>query len=131
VWVDANHDGKTDAGELKTLGQLGITELDLTATKGSATDNGNVLGLTSSYKTTDGKTHDMADVWFAKDASGASTTSTPTKDDLLVGPHVTHPATVQDASAATSTAQHAAHHAALLHHRRPEDDDAQPLPPLL
>ena len=30
VWVDANHDGKTDAGELKTLANLGITALSKT-----------------------------------------------------------------------------------------------------
>lgn len=35
VWVDANHDGKTDAGELKTFGELGITAIDLNSTSQS------------------------------------------------------------------------------------------------
>ncbi len=79
VWVDANHDGKTDAGELKTLADLGITELDLKAQSGSTVDNGNVLGLVSGYKTADGVSHQMADVWLAKDtATSSSTASTST-----------------------------------------------------
>jgi subtilisin-like proprotein convertase family protein/Ca2+-binding RTX toxin-like protein len=32
VWVDASHDGKSDAGELKTLAELGITQINVTAT---------------------------------------------------------------------------------------------------
>ena len=67
VWVDANHDGKTDSGELKSLEELGIASMDLSATKGTTVDNGNLLGLVSSYTTTDGSQHQMADVWFAKD----------------------------------------------------------------
>jgi hypothetical protein len=67
VWVDANHDGKTDAGELKTLDELGVTSIDLHAAKGSGSDNGNLIGLVSSYTTTDGSKHDVADVWFTKD----------------------------------------------------------------
>jgi Ca2+-binding RTX toxin-like protein/subtilisin-like proprotein convertase family protein len=35
VWVDANHDGKTDAGELKTFADLGITAINLTSTSQS------------------------------------------------------------------------------------------------
>jgi hypothetical protein len=66
VWVDADSDGSTDAGELLTLDQLGIVDLDLNAQRGTEMDNGNLLGLVSSYTTQDGQTHDMADVWFAK-----------------------------------------------------------------
>ncbi|VVO88756.1 hypothetical protein PS874_02061 [Pseudomonas fluorescens] len=32
VWVDASHDGKSDAGELKTLAELGITQINVAAT---------------------------------------------------------------------------------------------------
>ena len=45
VWVDANHDGKTDAGELKSLDEAGVASLDLHATKSGAVDNGNLVGL--------------------------------------------------------------------------------------
>ena len=69
VWVDANHDGKTDKGELHGLADFGIVELDLHATKGTAMDNGNLLGLVSSYSKADGSQHAMVDVWFAKDVT--------------------------------------------------------------
>jgi hypothetical protein len=72
VWVDVNHDGKTDIGELKGLVDLGITSIDLNAKVGTEVDHGNLLGLTSSYTTTDGTKHDVADVWFAKDVQPAT-----------------------------------------------------------
>ena len=45
VWVDANHDGKTDAGELKTFADLGITAINLasTAQSGEVRDGNAVL----------------------------------------------------------------------------------------
>ena len=45
VWVDANSDGKTDAGELRTFVQLGITRIDLTNTaqSGEIRDGNEVL----------------------------------------------------------------------------------------
>jgi len=76
VWVDANHDGKVEAGELKGLGQLGIASLDLHAQASHVADNGNTIGLTSSYTTTSGATHEMADVWLTKDAASTSHTTT-------------------------------------------------------
>jgi hypothetical protein len=36
---------------------------------GTTVDNGNLLGLVSSYTTGDGTQHAMADVWLAKDKS--------------------------------------------------------------
>ncbi|HEX5357389.1 MAG TPA: hypothetical protein VFW93_14340, partial [Aquabacterium sp.] len=67
VWVDANSDGVSQAGELHNLASLGIIEIDLHAQHASTMDNGNLLGLVSDYKTSDGHTHAVADVWFAKD----------------------------------------------------------------
>jgi hypothetical protein len=86
VWVDANHDGKTEAGELKSLADLGITSLDLHGLAGTATDHGNLLGLTSSYTTADGATHAMADVWFAKDTASTAAAAAPALSDLLSQP---------------------------------------------
>jgi len=81
VWVDANHDGKTDAGELKGLVDMGIVELDLSHVTGTKVDNGNLQGLVSSYTTADGKHHEMADVWFAK-----AQAAPPALGDLLAAP---------------------------------------------
>jgi hypothetical protein len=65
VWVDDNADGVSTGTELHSLSSLGITQLDLNAQSSTATDNGNLIGLVSSYTTTDGAMHEMADVWFA------------------------------------------------------------------
>jgi hypothetical protein len=62
---------------------LHITKLDLNATASTEKSNGNILGLTSSYETSDGSSHAMADVWFVADKNAATaSTSTTTTDDL-------------------------------------------------
>ncbi|RYF06079.1 MAG: hypothetical protein EOO40_09550, partial [Deltaproteobacteria bacterium] len=67
--------------EFHGLADLGIVSLDLHATVGTRVDNGNLLGLVSSYTTTDGGTHDMAGVWFAKQAVA------PSEESLKVSLH--------------------------------------------
>ncbi len=116
MWVDANGDGKVEAGEMKSLTQLGIVSLDLHGTVSHATDHGNSIGLTSSYTTASGATHEMADVNLTKsDASTTptATTTVPHLSDLLAAPatdllpgHVEH--------AAVSTTHAASTHAAGL-----------------
>jgi hypothetical protein len=64
VWVDGNADGSTGAGEVKSLAELNISQLSLKVETTSNTNNGNLIGLTSSYQTTDGVNHTAADVWF-------------------------------------------------------------------
>jgi Ca2+-binding EF-hand superfamily protein len=67
VWVDANSDGVSGQGEMRTLASLGITSINAQAVVELSQDNGNLIGLTSSYETTDGATHAAADVWFVAD----------------------------------------------------------------
>ena len=69
VWVDGNADGMSQTSELSSLAARGITQLNLNATASTTMDNGNLLGLVSSYLTLDGAKHDMADVWFAAGAT--------------------------------------------------------------
>jgi hypothetical protein len=64
VWVDANSDGLTAPDELRTLDGWGIASISTQAFASTQVNNGNVLGLVSSYQTTDGQTHQAADVWF-------------------------------------------------------------------
>jgi len=71
VWLDSNGNGRTDAGEVVSLNDLGINALSLTAQTSSVVDNGNLIGLMGSYTKSDGTTHTMGDVWFQVDASGA------------------------------------------------------------
>jgi hypothetical protein len=64
VWVDANSDGLSAPDELRTLDGWGIASISTQAFASTQVNNGNVLGLVSSYQTTDGQTHQAADVWF-------------------------------------------------------------------
>ena len=75
VWVDSNSDGSSGTGEMFSLDSLGISKINLNTSIGSSTDQGNLLGLTSTYETTDGKTHAAADVWFAVDKDGVNATA--------------------------------------------------------
>ena len=73
VWVDTGTNGTTPTGSLFTLAQLNIESLNLSATVADQSNNGNTVGLISSYTTTDGKTHELADVWFASTDPTGST----------------------------------------------------------
>jgi len=64
IWSDADADGYTDAGELKSLSELGITSVRVDAKSTSVFDNGNFLGLSASYERADGTQGEVADVWF-------------------------------------------------------------------
>jgi hypothetical protein len=64
VWTDANSDGVSQAGELASLDSLGVAQLNLNAQPTDINQNGNWVGLVSSFQTVDGAAHDMVDVWF-------------------------------------------------------------------
>jgi hypothetical protein len=81
--VDGNADAQTGAGEVKTLAELNIAQLSLNAMVTTDFNNGNLVGLTSSYQTTDGVTHTAADVWFAVQPAQPSQASTPTSTNRL------------------------------------------------
>jgi len=75
VWVDTGNQNGTATGQFESLSQLGITQLDLNAQSSTQVDNGNLLGLVSSFKTASGATGAMADVWFTAQVNpGASST---------------------------------------------------------
>ena len=65
VWTDANRDAKVQPDELKTLAQLGITEIgsDFKMVKNK---DGELL-MQSHYFVQNGKKHLSEDVWFAQD----------------------------------------------------------------
>ena len=73
VWVDANDNGVSDAGELQSLEELGITEIGLS---GKATDKvvkpgDNVVLQTATFKRSDGSVSTLGDVALAFDPSSA------------------------------------------------------------
>jgi hypothetical protein len=57
------------------MADLGIASLNLAHQAGGEVNHGNLVGLVGSYTTTDGKTHQLADVWFSKADSGSSDAS--------------------------------------------------------
>jgi hypothetical protein len=71
VWIDSNDNGVTDQGELKTLTELGISEISLAARNNSATvkPGQNIIIATSTFKRTDGTTGTLGDVALAFDPS--------------------------------------------------------------
>ena len=69
VWQDLNQDGVSQAGELKTLTELGIVSLNLAKTANSQTlAGGNQIADLGSFVRADGTTAVMADVNLAADA---------------------------------------------------------------
>lgn len=64
LWVDADTDGVTDAGELKTLLEADVVSIDLNHNNSVTQQNGNVLQGVSKYTTASGETRDVVDVWL-------------------------------------------------------------------
>lgn len=64
VWQDANGDGISQAGELKSISALGITAIGLATTPSAVAVGDNILGATGSY-TRDGETRLAADIQLA------------------------------------------------------------------
>ena len=62
VWRDLDQDGRTDAGELFTLSDLGIASISLTSSATNTTNAGNTITGTGSFTRTDGSTGAVADV---------------------------------------------------------------------
>jgi hypothetical protein len=117
VWVDGNHDGQTDAGELKGLVELGITGLNVAHAASDRIDHGNALGLVSSYTTADGQSHEMADVWFSR--ASAAPAAPPALGELLSGP----PETLLPGSDSGASAASAGPVAAAALHKTAADED--------
>ena len=64
VWQDANHDGVSDAGELKSLSALGITGIDLGAVGSNAYIDGQAVLAEGSFTYADGTTGTFVEVNF-------------------------------------------------------------------
>ena len=64
VWVDSTGLGNFSSSSLYTLGQLGITSINLNATQESQNSNGNTIVADSSFTFANGNTGDIAGVNF-------------------------------------------------------------------
>jgi hypothetical protein len=120
LWVDANSNGITDAGELHGLVDFGVVEINLDFAKGTELNNGNLLGMTSSYTSADGSQHEVADVWFAQQAAQPALST----EDLLAAPAAELPGGTGAAAAAAVTAAAAVPmgHTGLVGHSTTDDD---------
>nr|WP_246728920.1 S8 family serine peptidase [Methylosinus sp. RM1] len=78
VWVDANEDGVTDPGELKTLDELGITSISLqgTGNQGETIADNDIVNRTS-FTRANGATGEVASVDFEVNSAGATLTQLP------------------------------------------------------
>jgi len=103
VWVDANQDGTSQAGELYNLSSLGIVSINLDAEQTSQVDNGNWIGLSGSYETADGSVHSIVDAWFRNGGSqGQSIDLTAVNADLVTDGSLSRIDLAQDAGKATT-----------------------------
>ncbi|EPJ49069.1 MAG: hypothetical protein OFPII_03200 [Osedax symbiont Rs1] len=84
VWIDADQDGITDSGELKSLADLGITELSLDYQKVSVDEFGNEVIKQSSF-VQNNETKTLSDVNLAAGPStgGVSFVTLVSKKELL------------------------------------------------
>jgi hypothetical protein len=64
VWQDANGNGVTDAGELRSLKDVGAASINLDHDHTVTQQNGNILQGFSTFTTTDGATYEVVDAWF-------------------------------------------------------------------
>ncbi|MCG8432394.1 MAG: hypothetical protein MJA83_00005, partial [Gammaproteobacteria bacterium] len=67
VWQDQNSDGETDAGELRTLSELGITSIDLGFIRQVETQGQSFVADHSTFTFSSGSTGQVADIFFAAD----------------------------------------------------------------
>ncbi|WP_318393034.1 calcium-binding protein, partial [Enterobacter sp.] len=73
IWQDKNSNGKTDAGEMYSLAEAGITAISTRYASSTRRDeNGEYHRQTGSVTLTDGTTAASADVWFEVDKSDRS-----------------------------------------------------------
>ena len=67
LWRDLNANGGSEAGELQSLADGGVTTMDLNAANSDTTLAGHRIGHTSSFGHTDGTTGTIVDAWFEND----------------------------------------------------------------
>ncbi|WP_374367187.1 calcium-binding protein [Dongia sp.] len=83
IWVDANGDGRSEAGELFSLGDLGIKSISVGAQSVAQQILGNPVSDIGSFERVDGSLGTVADVWFRYDPE-ATRSSTPISIDPAV-----------------------------------------------
>ncbi len=87
VWQDSNQNGVTDAGEMRSLLDMGIANISLTGTPTGAQPDGrdNVLYATSTYTNADGNSGIVGDTFFVFSPNSAPpAVQTSDTDDAVI-----------------------------------------------
>lgn len=107
LFKDINQNGRTDAGELKSLADFNISQLSSIYTHAGYFDSaGNWRSDKGSYEKTDGQRLEMSEVWFSENSQAFSEQILPTSDFINGLPdidghgnvHSLHQAMVRDES---------------------------------
>ena len=88
VWVGESSTGSVQGGNLESLDSLGLVQLNLAYSNDPTMNNGNIIGMVSSFVTSDGQTHEMADVWFLNSPISAISSLTPSQIAALAPPQI-------------------------------------------
>ena len=112
VWQDVDSDGITDEGELKTLGELGISSINLSYVTANALEERNSIRETSTFTTqstdADGnittQVNVINDVWFDRDVKDTKSTTdyTQISDEIKSLGNVNGSGDVEDLAVAMS-----------------------------
>ncbi len=78
VWQDLDQDGVADAGELKTLGEVGINSVSVIRSDITGTNQGHSLGYEASFQRADGTIGTAQTVYFQTDRQDTVSDNTPT-----------------------------------------------------
>jgi hypothetical protein len=77
VWQDANQNGVSDAGELKTLSELGIVSISLNRESVNGTNQGHGVGYEVVFTKADGTTSFAQTIYFQTDQRQSLSDNTP------------------------------------------------------
>lgn len=86
LWQDANVNGVTDSGELRSLAEASVTVLNLSYTSQEVYDHGNLIGEFSSAVVA-GSSTEMADIYFRyRDLPASESATAPTAQEKALSP---------------------------------------------
>jgi Ca2+-binding RTX toxin-like protein len=77
IWRDLNQNGASDAGELQTLSELGITSISLSRASVNGTNAGHGVGYEAVFTRTDGTTGVAQSIYFQTDGQNSLEDTTP------------------------------------------------------
>lgn len=84
LWIDANLNAQTEEGEILSLSEAHISSLHLSNNQINRIDKGNIVAQTSLFTFDEGRSFEMADLWFVTQSSKTNTTSNTIDFDHII-----------------------------------------------